>query len=537
MKRHRGTSKKVGDRRSGTSPNEAPSLHPSTTRNSLGGVSGMSQARLALLFLAGHLVTALWFLLDRSPNTGAALVGLPLDDAWIHMVYARSLAALHGFAYNPGQLETGSTSPLWAVLLVPASWTARLLHLSVAIPAKVTTLLTAVAASLATARLLRALGFGIVVQIVAGLIIAADPSLAFAQVSGMEVMLAGTLALWTLGDLANGRYRAAGIAAGLAPLARPEMALLTVGVLVFVERRLHAEQAPVKMRLQVLLPTVLAVGGWVTYCLLVTGYPMPSTFYVKAREDSLAYNLAIIFGEILPASSWFYYGAGAILWVAGVVVVWRRGAVGRMMAVFPLVYFLGVSSSQLMTSGGPFYYLRYVLPAQTFVVVIVAMGAVVLLDWAWKNRRKSTRAVGVSVLVAVSLMRLPSSLAERAHLFAWNCQNIEELNVAMSLWLRDNVPAGEAIIVNDAGAAGYFTEHRIFDIVGLNNHRWLHREPGTAAELTGARYASFFPSLIPQIANSPTWHPIHRSRTEHLTICKDCLQSEIVAYRRVVPPP
>ena len=113
----------------------------------------MSLVKLSLVFLAAHLVAALFFLFDRAPGTAAALTGLPLDDAWIHLVYARSLAALHGFAYNPGQLETGATSPLWAALLVPASWGARLFSTSVVIPAKLTGILVATVASIGAARL------------------------------------------------------------------------------------------------------------------------------------------------------------------------------------------------------------------------------------------------------------------------------------------------------------------------------------------------------------------------------------------------
>src|SRR5437762_3413383 len=45
----------------------------------------------------------------------------PLDDAWIHRVYARSFAWAHGLAYNDAQ-EAGCTSPLWAVISAPAQW-------------------------------------------------------------------------------------------------------------------------------------------------------------------------------------------------------------------------------------------------------------------------------------------------------------------------------------------------------------------------------------------------------------------------------
>ncbi len=71
-----------------------------------------------------HLAIASIFLSDRSPGTGAAWTSFPLDDSWIHLVYARNLAAFQGFAYNPGQLEAGFTSPLWTLLVAPVFWVA-----------------------------------------------------------------------------------------------------------------------------------------------------------------------------------------------------------------------------------------------------------------------------------------------------------------------------------------------------------------------------------------------------------------------------
>jgi hypothetical protein len=498
----------------------------------------MPLLRLALLFLAAHLATALYFVFDRTPGTAAALTGFPLDDGWIHMVYARSLSALQGFAYNPGQPETGATSPLWATLLVPASWAARLLHVSVAIPAKLTCLLTAVAASITAARLLRALGVGSAAQVVAGLALAADPSLAFAQVSGMEVMLASALAFWSLAELASERYVLAGIAAGLAPLARPEMALLTVMVLGAAQWRLRQRRARANTHLRVVLPTAVLVGGWVSYCLAVSGYPLPNTFYAKftGREDYLTHNLALIVTEILPASPWFVFGTGAVSWAIGGIVLWRRGLAGRLVVVFPCVFFVGVSASQLLQAAEPFYYLRYVLPAYAFVVTTLAAGAMCAVEWTWQRRSVAwapAYAIGVLILVVSPLAKLPSTLAARAHLYAWNCQNIEELNVAMALWLRDHVPTGEAIAVNDAGASRYFADHPILDFMGLNHHGLLHREPAALAQLGRATWLSAFPSLVPaQIRNDALWTAVHRTSTANLTICRRCQQWEMVAYRR-----
>ena len=44
-------------------------------------------------------------------------LGFPLDDSWIHLQFARNLAAGHGLSYNPGEMVTGSTAPLWTALL------------------------------------------------------------------------------------------------------------------------------------------------------------------------------------------------------------------------------------------------------------------------------------------------------------------------------------------------------------------------------------------------------------------------------------
>jgi len=499
----------------------------------------MHLVKMGLAFLAAHLATALFFVFNRAPGTSAALVGLPLDDAWIHLVYARSLAALHGFAFNPGQLETGSTSPLWAIFLVPASWAARLFGIGVVIPAKVTGILAATAASLGAARLLRKLNFGKAVQAAAGMAIAADPALAFAQVSGMEIMVASALVLWTLGEAAAERWRVASLLAALAPLARPELVLLTVLVLLLAQWRLHQEQVSARARLVLVAPMVACVGGWMVYCLVVSGYPLPSTFYAKfaSRQEFFALNLENIVTKVAPTWPWFAHGTGVVLWGAGLVVLVRRGWVAILAAVFPVLFLVSVSASQLLSEPLPFYWQRYLLPTQALLLVTLVVGADAAIAWSFRGRNKAwapAYAAGVAALVLGSLAGLPKALRESADLFAWNCQNIEELDVAMATWLREHTPADETIAVTDAGAARYFADRRIVDLVGLNDHRHLHREPNHERDVLAVRILSTFPAWMPSLRDNPAWQVVHRTSTDHLTICK-CPQSEIVAYRRLDP--
>src|SRR6266540_6836718 len=44
-------------------------------------------------------------------------IGFPLDDAWIHLTYARNFAEHGEWAFRLGERSAGSTAPLWTFLL------------------------------------------------------------------------------------------------------------------------------------------------------------------------------------------------------------------------------------------------------------------------------------------------------------------------------------------------------------------------------------------------------------------------------------
>src|SRR5207244_5142763 len=68
-----------------------------------------------LLVVTAALIPLALFIVRERQIAGAA--GFPLDDSWIHLHFARNLAAGAGFSYNPGVPIAGSTAPLWTLLL------------------------------------------------------------------------------------------------------------------------------------------------------------------------------------------------------------------------------------------------------------------------------------------------------------------------------------------------------------------------------------------------------------------------------------
>src|SRR5689334_13364529 len=174
--------------------------------------------------------------------------GFCLDDAWIHLSYALSLKLGEGFSYNPHDFETGSSSPLWALLLALLPWTGgpvvAVKALGVALHVASAWLCAQLAAELAG----RDPGTSTpprpqLAALIAGTLTATHPALLQGATSGMEVSLTCALLLaFTLCALRERLGWACALAA-LAVLARPETLFFTASfcaLRALAERRLRA---------------------------------------------------------------------------------------------------------------------------------------------------------------------------------------------------------------------------------------------------------------------------------------------------------
>ncbi|MGZ3461684.1 MAG: hypothetical protein ACXU86_24600, partial [Archangium sp.] len=337
--------------------------------------------------------------------------GFPLDDSWIHAVYARSVARGEGLSYNPGVPATGETSPLWAVVLSVA----HLGGASVGRAVLVTKLLGFLLHALTAAGVGVALrGAGRRWARSAALLVLVSPHLVAASLSGMEVPLA-TLAAVSFVLVLQGERRGLYVLCGaLGPLARPEVGLFLV-LLPLVVRPRPGWKPVVRRWLEAAAGLVLGGGAWAAWNLHASGRPLPATFYAKVTPSHAPLLLSLLHSqwvgvcELLPEISW--PGPVLALLVAlALGAALRRSSAGsasRLAAglVAVALVFCSVSLALLRPAlVGSFYAQRYVLPALPFLLAAlpVLLGGWLAPRLARHGPRLPTLVAGVLPLVVAT---------------------------------------------------------------------------------------------------------------------------------------
>ena len=447
--------------------------------------------------------------------SGDASVGFPLDDAYIHQVYAEGIAYGEGLAYNPETPAAGSTSPLWAVLLA-------LFHrLGMSTPILATKVLGALLGSLtafAGDAALRAKTPN--AALVVGVAIAIDPVLVFSSVSGMEVALACALGAGAIAALFADRMRLAGVLLGLAVVTRPELALVWCAVLALHAHRARGgiDETWKRDAWWLALPATATLGSWSLWCMHATNRALPTTFYAKHvtelgtqwRDVHLAY-LVVIGG----------FAIGLVL-IPLVVLALRRAWQQRepevlLVAGIVMLAPLGIAWAHDLAEHDGFYWARYGWVFRPFVWILMGL--------ALTERFLKPAAAAIALVCVVGHVVLVPE-------YAGNCRNIVEMNVAAAHWLRERTEESEWIASNDAGAVRLFGQRRVVDLVGLNDHRVIDGELESILRDTQPRYYVIFESWFPRLVQSPQFEVAERFQSEPYTICTDCAQPELLILER-----
>jgi hypothetical protein len=480
-----------------------------------------------------------FFLLKTRQLAGSVgLEAFPLDDAWIHMQFARNLAEGHGFAYNPGVSVSGSTAPLWTLVLAGA------FALAGAHPALAKAL--GLVATLGTAWLAGRLaeswtGRSDLGLLAAGLTALTGP-MVWGALSGMEVSLAALLVTAALVLHATGRAWAASTALGLGALTRPEAVLLVP---------LLWLSGPVTWRraLRCFGPALICLAPWVAFNVATAGSPLPTTASAKIEGGLVGF----VGGLREPLrTTWlsrpWQFESDWVRWL------WRMDALVPILLV-PGLWWLGrrwgraalvpagalllhpVAMALLAPYRGPDFqegrYSIHLVPL-AIVVAVTALAPLASPSPSGGERKIAGRNrvawVGAVALLAGVLVALPPAASR----YGWAVQNIEAMQVHLGRWVAGHTPAGARLGLNDVGAIAYFSRREVVDVMGLVTPAIIpFRRDGEAGVLRYLEqacpdYLIVFPAWFPAITGrADLFRPIYRIKLDHNEVAG---ADEMVAY-------
>lgn len=483
----------------------------------------------ALLACLGYLATEAWLL--------SGDLGFPLDDSWIHLQFARNLAAGQGLSYNAGQLVTGSTAPLWTALL------ALLFYLpgNVIVWTKLLGLAFHLASVAATWRLARELGLDRGLASLAAVLTLSTSWLAWSALSGMEIPLFVFLSL--SGMILHLRERAAPgrppISAGVfavAALARPEGLLLLVLALIDrcllfnreEEGALAWRQPPLQNVLAGAALAVCALAGPILFYRWAGGSFLPTTFAAKGGElrrflPDLPYIYTIL-GILFRPQPYMVLLSGA-----GIVALLERLGTPRDRGLLPALWLVGLPLAySTLSPGGSKSLLvgnfgRYYFPFFPVLVVLGVLGLERAAAALGPRLRAGRLRLPVRALLTVLILwPTLSTLVQGAGRYAQNVANVQDSDVAVARWLAPRLHPEAVLAVNDIGALKFLLPNRIIDLAGITNpeiRREVNRaisqnrpwEPVMAEEIAKRQpdYLVIFPEWFPTLSLDPRFHPLH----------------------------
>ena len=475
---------------------------------------------LRLLLLLAGLVACLRYLFAEIARLKGGL-GLPLDDGFIHLQFARNLAHGAGLSYNPGDFVTGSTAPLWTALLSlffllpgnPIAW------------AKLLGAVLYLAGIDATWRLARQLDLGPGLSALASGLTLMTSWLVWSALSGMEIPLFVLLSLWGMilhlrerSEPARPPLSLAVLAAAV--LARPEGVLLLL--LAFLDRFL-VRRPPVRILLTGAALAVCAVAGSFLFYAWAGGSVLPTTYAAKGGGEVRHFlpdfrYLANVLGLFFRPQPW-----ATLLAAGGAMALAGRLGTPRDRGLLPALWLFGMPLAYSLLTPGPTKMLgnfgRYYFPLFPVLVILAVLAVEPLTRLPLAP---PLRAVLGTLGAAALLAPTAAVFVQGERFYVQNVANVEESDVAIARWLAVHVPPGAVLAVNDIGAIKYLLPNPIVDLASIATPE-IGREvsravaAGTpwddamiaAVERRHPDYVVIFPSWFPALAHDPRYRPIY----------------------------
>jgi len=491
-----------------------------------------------------------WLILAALVSAGAYVLfasargalGFPLDDAWIHQVYARNLGTRGEFACFAGQPSAGSTSPLWTILLSVG----YLLHLDFRAWAYALGIVLLAASALCVSRFtfqfaefkVQGSRFDVhtarptphashLSPFVVALFLLFEWHLAWSAVSGMEVSLFIFLSLLLLERFyARAPGVLLGLLGGLLTLTRPEgIVLAALVLLAILAQKRFADLGFGLWGFGICLAPYLAFN------LMTSGALLPNTFYAKSAEYAELFARAPFPVRWLELLFTPFIGAQILLIPGSIYGVVALARERRWRALIPFAWLLLLPLLYALRLPVTYQHGRYEMPIIPFIVVYGVWGTAALLA-RMKNfviRATWTLSIGAT-LIAFWLIGAAQYSTDVAII---DCEMVQTAR-----WVAAHAPDDAVIAAHDIGALGYFYPRPFIDLAGLVSPEVIPfiRDEDRLREFLFARNATFvvvFPGWYPKFDADPRFVPVFQT---NCAVTRAAGEKNMIVYQIVRYP-
>jgi len=434
-----------------------------------------------LIIIAGIFV----FLLLQIP-----LSNYLIDDAYIHLTFARNISEGHGFSFNPDEPTYGVSAPLWTLFL---AFLSLIFGASPAV-AKIASILFGILSIPLIFRLAKRIGLTQPSAVCVAVAWSVNVWLVRWSASGMESSLAVLLLILAF-DAQHRKSNSAAIWFGLSALARLELVIfLPIFALdQWIGRGIRKSIEFLNVFLLVFLP-------WNIYAWRTFGTIIPNPARIKSDTflpplSEITFNIKRIGGIFLTSSLWEIVAIAVII-----LVLWRTIRRGKSahgvdertsdhpqlrndVSMVRTILLLGawlILPPLFYLSRGIFIQSRYIVISMP-ALVLLCFFLVDLFDqkklafFRYPIRYFLVAVIVIQNLIMTFVMTYPHARAFR--------QTTDAL-IDLAAYLREHTPAESSVAVGDVGLIGFHSHRYVIDVEGLITHQIIPiRKQSSQSEL------------------------------------------------------
>ncbi len=422
---------------------------------------------------AGQILIFVYYLSGVLPGGG-----LPFDDAWIHLTFARHLAEHGEISFNLGQWSGGTSSILWVLgLALGYRVSGHMLITAYALGA-FSYLLAATGLLALLISVFGQAGEGRQSALVGAMGFAITGFAPYLALSGMDTLLFLALGLWTLVAAVAGRRGLCGCLLAMLIITRIEgLALALVLALVI----LFKERDRIRPLVEMASAPALLLAAYFLFNVLVTGDALPTTMAGRKwlwglPEQLWAFSWA---GTVRFSREWTYLinrfvlagspGPLRVLYAAliaiGAARLAQRGLGDtREHRGLALLVGWGLMHNLVYLLLAPIASWRHQAPNLLLLPALAAAGSLGLTR-VFRLPRGRRWSVVLSGLMALGCL-VPGMVGYRSA-FRDHVSHINQVHVAAGRWIDGSLPEDAIVAAFDIGAVKFFGCRETADLGGL----------------------------------------------------------------------